>query len=155
MRAKLTRATGLGWFSMALVLLACTELRAQAAEMKLQAFLIWGTDDAKPPEGKTYAAVAPDIMRKLKDLPLKWTNWFEVNRKEFAVPQVEAKDVPMSEKCRLKVSNINGTEVEVSLIGKGKEVVKRKQSLPKGEMLVLGGNAPNSTAWLVVLKRIE
>jgi len=53
------------------------------------------------------------------------------------------------------VSNINGTEVEVSLIGKGKEVVKRKQSLPKGEMLVLGGNAPNSTAWLVVLKRIE
>jgi len=33
--------------------------------------------------------------------------------------------------------------------------VKRKQSLPKGEMLVLGGNAPNSTAWLVALKRIE
>ena len=45
-----------------------------------------------------------------------------------------------------------GHELEVTLIGKGKEVVKRKQSLPKGEMLVLGGNAPNSTAWLVVLE---
>ena len=155
MRAKLIRATGVGWFSMAVVLLACAELRAQAADMKLQAFLVWGTDDSKPPEGKAYKPVAPDILHKLRDLPLKWTNWFEVNRVLFTVPQGAVKDVPMSEKCRLKVSNINGIEVEVVLIGKGKEVVKRKQSLPKGEMLVLGGNAPNSTAWLVVLKRIE
>ena len=123
--------------------------------MKLQAFLLWGTDDSKPPEGKTYKATEPDIKQKLKDLPLKWTNWFEVNRKEFAVPQGAIKEVPVSEKCQLNVKKIIGTEVEVSLIGKGKEVVKRKQSLPKGEMLVLGGNAPNSTAWLVVLKRIE
>jgi hypothetical protein len=141
MRAKLIRATGVGWFSMAVVLLACAELRAQAADMKLQAFLVWGTDDTKPPEGK--------------DLPLKWTNWFEVNRKDFAVPQGAIKEVPISEKCQVNVTKISSTEVEVSLIGKGKEVMKRKQSLPKGEMLVLGGNAPNSTAWLVVLKRIE
>jgi hypothetical protein len=65
MRAKLMRATGLGGFSIALVLLACAELRAQAADMKLQAFLVWGTDETKPPEGKIYRAVAPDIMRKL------------------------------------------------------------------------------------------
>ena len=65
------------------------------------------------------------------------------------------KEVPISEKCRLNVKGITGPEVEVTLIGKGKEVVRRKQSLPKGEMLVLGGNAPNSTAWLVVLKRLE
>jgi hypothetical protein len=45
--------------------------------------------------------------------------------------------------------------VEVSLVGKGKDVAKRTQKLPKGETLVLGGNAPNATAWLVVLKRLE
>jgi hypothetical protein len=155
MRAKLIRATYLGWFSIALVLLACAELRAQAADMKLQAFLLWGTDDSKPPEGKAYKPVTPDILHKLKELPLKWTNWFEVNRKDFAVPQGAVKEVAISEKCQLNVSKTSVTEVEVSLIGKGKEVVKRKQSLPKGEMLVLGGNAPNSTAWLVVLKRTE
>jgi hypothetical protein len=55
----------------------------------------------------------------------------------------------------LNVKRISGTDVEVLLLGKGKGVVKRQQSLPKGEMLVLGGNAPNATAWLVVLKRIE
>ena len=149
------RASGFGWFSMALVLLACAEFRAQAAEMKFQAFLLWGTDDAKPPEGKAYKPVGPGIMHKLKELPLKWTNWFEVNRKEFTVLLGEVKEVDISEKCKLNVSKISATEVEVLLIGKGKEVVKRKQSLPKGEMLVLGGNAPNSTAWLVALKRIE
>ncbi len=155
MRANLIRATSLGWFSCALVLFACADLRAQAADMKLQAFLLWGTDDAKPPEGKTYKPAPADILLKLKQLPLKWTNWFEVKRLEISVPPGATKEAPISEKCRLKVTNINGTEVEVLLIGKGKEVVRRKQSLPKNDMLVLGGNAPNSTAWLVVLKRID
>ena len=62
--------------------------------------------------------------------------------------------MPISEKCKLILARVVGHELEVTLIGKGKEVVKRKQSLPRGEMLVLGGNAPNSTAWLVVLKRL-
>jgi hypothetical protein len=155
MRAKLIPVTGLGWFISGLMLLACGEFSAQAADMKLQAFLLWGTDDSKPPEGKAYKPVDPDIRQKLAELPLKWTNWFEVNRKDFAVPPGAIKEVPMSEKCQVNVRKISGPEVEVSLIGKGKEVVKRKQALPKGEMLVLGGNAPNANAWLVVLKRIE
>ena len=71
------------------------------------------------------------------------------------MPHLGIKEVPMSAKCQLHVKRAGGAEIEVSLIGKGKEVVRQKQALPKGEMLVLGGNAPNSTAWLVVLKRIE
>jgi hypothetical protein len=155
MRAKLIPATGLLWVATALALLAGGEARAQAADMKFQAFLLWGTDDSKPPEGKAYKPVTADIKQKLKELPLKWTNWFEVNRKDFAVPQGAVNTVAMSDKCQLNVKKLAVSEVEVSLIGKGKEVVKRKQSLPTGDLLVLGGNAPNSTAWLVVLKRIE
>ena len=155
MRAKLIGPTGLGWCAIALALLAGGQFSAQAADMKLQAFLLWGTDDNKPPEGKAYKPVELEIRQKLKDLPLKWTNWFEVNRKDFSLAQGETKEVPISEKCKLIVRRFIGHELEVTLIGKGKEVVKRKQSLPKGEMLVLGGNAPNSTAWLVVLKRLE
>ena len=155
MRAKLISVTGLLCFSTALALFAGGELRVQAADMKFQVFLLWGTDDSKPPEGKTYKPVTAEIKQKLKELPLKWANWFEVNRKDFAVPQGVVSEVAMSEKCQVNVKKLAGSEVEVSLIGKGKEVMKRKQSLPTGEMLVLGGNAPNSTAWLVVLKRIE
>ncbi len=154
MKANLIRARSVLWFSTVL-LLACGGYRAQAADMKLQAHLLWGTDDSKPPEGKAYKAVEGDIQKKLKDLPLKWTHWFEVNRLAFAVPSGVTKEASVSEKCQLRVKQLSDTEIEVTLIGKGKVVVKRRQSLPKGEMLVLGGNAPNSTAWLVVLRRIE
>jgi len=155
MRSKVISVTSVGWLACVLVGLACAELPAQAAEMKLQAFLLWGTDERKPPEGKAYNPVSADIRQKLKDLPLKWTNWFEVNRKDFVVPQGTTKEVPMSAKCQVNVSYLAGSEVEVSLIGKGKETLKRTQSLPRGEILFLGGNAPNSTSWLVGLKRIE
>ena len=155
MRTKLTPANRLVWFPTLLVLLACVAVDAQAADAKFQVFLLWGTDDSKPPEGKAYKPVQPEIRQKLKDLPLKWANWFEVNRVDFAVQQGVTKEVPISAKCQVNVKKLADSELEVCLVGKGKEVVKRKQSLPKGEMLVLGGNAPNSTAWLVLLKRIE
>ena len=155
MRAKLIPASGLFWLTTALALLAGGELRTQAADMKFQAFLLWGTDESKPPEGKDYKPVEPDIKQKLKDLPLKWTNWFEVNRVAFAVPQGTTKEVPLSDKCQVNVKNLGGSAVEVTHIGKGKAVMKRTQPLSKGEILMLAGNAPNATAWLVVLKRIE
>jgi hypothetical protein len=155
MRAKLIPIIGLGWFTVALVLLACIEVQAQADDLKLRAFLVWGTDEVRPPEGKAYKPVDLEIRQKLNDLPLKWTNWFEVNRKDFVASQGAVKEVPVSQKCQLQVRKMIGSELEVTLIGKGKEVVKRKQALPKGDLLVLGGNAPNSTAWLVVLKRVE
>ncbi len=155
MRAKVIPASGLFWLAAVLLLLCGAGQDAQGADLKLQAFLLWGTDDNKPPEGKSYQPANLEVRQKLKDLPLKWTNWFEVRRVDFAVPQGGAKEVAVSTKCQLNVRKLAGAEVEVSLIGKGKEVVKRRQALPKGEMLVLGGNAPNSTAWLVVLKRIE
>ena len=145
---------GFGWVVVILLLLACGQSGAHAAEMQLQVFLLWGTDDSKPPEGKAYKPVESDVRLKLKDLPLKWTNWFEVTRKDSKLAQGETKEVPISEKCKLILKRGVSHELEVTLIGKGKEVVKRRQSLPRGEMLVLGGNAPNSTAWLVVLKRL-
>ncbi len=155
MNPKLIPATVLVWFCGALVLLVGLGPGARAAELRLEARLVWGTDDPKPPEGKNYNPVGPEISKKLKELPLKWANYFEVSRRSFGVPPAATKREPVSEKCELVVRNLGNSMVEVSLIGKGKEVMKRSQALPKGEMLVLGGNAPNSTAWLVILKRIE
>lgn len=134
---------------------ACAPSQANAPEIKLQTQLVWGTDDAKAPEGKNYKPVEPDILKRLKELPLKWKNYFEVRRTDFSVMPALAKKVPLSDKCELNVLSQSNSTVEVSLIGRGKEVVRRTQSLHKGEILVLGGNAPNSTAWLVILKRID
>src|SRR5512137_2298429 len=141
MRTKLIPATGFIWFWAALALLACGERSAPAAEMKFQACLLWGTDDSKPPEGKAYKPVDPEISQKLRELPLKWAHWFEVRRVAFEAAPGSTKEAVMSQHCQVKVRQLAGAEVEVCLIGKGKEVVKRRQSLPKGELLVLGGNA--------------
>ncbi len=137
------------------LLLSLTASQTPAAELKLEAQLLWGTDDTKPPAGKNYTPVAADLNKKLKDLPLKWTHYFEVNRKSFAVSVGQTRKEPISEKCEIEVKNLDNTTVEVTLFGKGKEVMKRKQALPKGDILVLGGNAPNATAWLVVLRQAQ
>jgi hypothetical protein len=155
MRSKLVSPSAAVWLSVGLFALAFTPARSHGADLKLQAQLVWGTDESKPPEGKNYKPVEPDIARKLKELPLKWSVWFEVNRSNFSVAPSASKKVPVSEKCELEVKNLGNGLLEVALIGKGKEVVRRKQALPKGEILVLGGNAPNSTAWLVILKLTE
>jgi hypothetical protein len=154
MRFKLSLAPLLIWSFAASALLALGEVRAQAEVLKLETQLIWGTNDPHSPD-PTHKPVESGVKKKLNELPLKWTNYFEVKRKEFQVPPAGTTKVPLSEKCALEVKNLGHSMIEVSLIGKGKDVAKRTQKLPKGETLVLGGNAPNATAWLVVLKRLE
>ena len=142
------------WVLMAGALSSSEGWSAQTVMLKLQAQLVWGTNDEQSPDPK-HKPVEADVKTKLNGLPLKFTNYFEVNRKPLEVALSGTNRVPLSDKCEVEVKSLGGSILEVSLFGKGKQVVNRKQSLAKGEMLVVGGNAPNSTAWLVVLKRLE
>jgi len=126
---------------------------ALANDLKFQLQLVWATDDAGPPAGKDYKPVGPKLKSQLH--ALKWKNYFEVKRIDFSLEPGSTKKVPISEKCQLDVHDLGGSNVEVVLFGKGKEVARVKQALPKGEILVPAGNAPNETAWLAVLKRVE
>ncbi len=156
MRPYYFPAALVAWISTAIVLLAGAPSRGLGADMKGEAILVWGTTNSAPPAGKNYKPVDQEILRKLKALPLKWSNWFEVRRRPFSAAPAVTQEVTVSDKCRLTVRNLGGDAgLEVVLIGKGKEVVKRRQPLPVGEMLVVGGNAPDATSWLVILKRTE
>jgi hypothetical protein len=136
-----------------LLLTVCVH-SSQAADSKFQAILVWATDDSKPPEGKESKPLDPEIRKQLKSL--KWKNYFEVKRIDFAVPPNATKKVPISEKCELEVKDLGTANVEVALYGKGKEVARVKRiPLAKGEIFVPYGNSPNETAWLVILKRVE
>ena len=128
--------------------------RAFAADLKLEAQLIWGTNDEKSPDPK-HKQVEQSVEKKLKSSPFKWKNYFEVNRKAFSVARDASTKVTLSRNCDIEVRNLGGDLVEVSLSGKGKPVGKIKQSVPKGELLVVGGNAENLTAWFVVLRQVE
>jgi hypothetical protein len=154
MRHKpLSVALLLGWVGL-LALFISGETQLQAATLKLQVQLIWGTGDDHSPDPK-HKPIEAEVRAKLKDLPLKWSNYFEVNRKDFEVQPSGVTRVPLSDKCALEVKSLDGAKLEIVLFGKGKETLRRTQTLGSGEMLVLGGNAPNATAWLIVLKRID
>jgi len=128
--------------------------RTDAAEMKLEAQLVWGTNDSQPLKPK-HKAVDADVAAKLKKLPFKWEHYFEIRRKEFTVPEGGERTIEMSGQCQIKVKNLGKSKVEVHLLGRGKPVGRIGQELPKGELLVTGGNAENLTAWFVVLKQID
>ncbi len=156
MKRTATSACLLAWFSALLVGTAYAPSSARAAEatLKVEALLIWGTNDTQSPDPK-HKPVSAEVRKKLQELPFKWTNYFVVNRKTVDVPAKGSIKLPMSEKCDIEVKNLGNTTVEVSLFSRVKHVLKRTQALPKGETLVLGGNAPNATSWFVVLKQAE
>jgi hypothetical protein len=145
-----------GWLcSLAILLfLVFAGVAAPAKDLKFDAVLVWATNAEKSPD-PGHKPVDEDVRRKLSELPLKWANYFEVNRKGLTVARGGADEVALSDKCKIEVKDIDGKTFEISLIGKGESVLKRIQPLPRKEMLVLGGNAPNSTGWLVVLKRTD
>ena len=142
------------WLLMAGMLSSFEGWSAQSTTFKLQAQLVWGTNDDRSPDPK-HKPVDSDVKAKLHELPLKFTNYFEVCRKSVEVGLSNSNRVTLSDKCDVEVRSLGGANFEVLLYGKGKQVVNRKQVIAKGELLVMGGNAPNATAWLVVLKRLE
>jgi hypothetical protein len=154
MRLKIASANLVAWLCAVFFLFATASAHAASGDMKVEVQLIWATNDKQDPN-PNHKPVAPEILEKLKQLPLKWANYFEVNKVTLDIPKGESRKGKLSDKCEVEVKNLDGAQVEVALIGKGDPVWKRIQSLPKGEVLVLGGNAPNSTAWLVALKRIK
>ena len=125
---------------------------ASAGDMKLQATLVWGTNDDKSPD-PSHKPVDAEIAKKLK--AFKWSHYFEICSKEVSVVRNGEARVPMSKDCEITVKNLGKGQVEVTLVGKGKVVGTIKQKLPKGETLVTGGNATNSTGWFIVIKQVD
>jgi hypothetical protein len=150
MRAKLSSVPLLVLVSS--LFLAFGGFSARAGDMKLEIQLVWGTNDGA---SKNHRPVEQEVLKKLRELPLKWTNFFLVNSLQLTLPESQTKKEPLSDKCSIEVTNLGRSQIQISLYGKGEHVVKQTQLLPKGEIVVLGGNAPNSTAWLIVIKRLE
>ena len=75
--------------------------------------------------------------------------------RHVTVAEGAAQKVGLSKDCQIQVKNLGKQLVVMDLIGKGEIVSTIKKPLPKGEALVTGGNAPNLTAWFVVLKPAE
>ena len=123
-------------------------------EGKFEAQLIWATNEQS--KDSKLKPVDSEVRKKLDDLPLKWKHYYTVKLEHFTVAKGGTNSVVMSEKCTVEVKRLGDSKVEVALHGKnGNVCTKRTQPLPKRDILVVGGNAPDATAWLVTLKRVE
>jgi hypothetical protein len=145
-----------GWSMRFLLILSLAVLapaQLQAAELKLEIKLIWGTNDKTSPDPthKPVDAVTAGKLRKV----FTWTNYFEVKRVTGTVPSRGTNRFEMSKKCAIEITELEGPKVEVTLIGEGKRVNKTTRHLTKGECFTLGGEDKNGSAWFVMVTELD
>lgn len=144
-------------FRMVLAVLAIGFLTGSthAQPLKVEAQLIWGTNDPQSPD-PAHKAIDAHLAKRLSDSPYRWKNYFQVNRVEVEIPVgVTKANVPISKHCVLDIKNLGDNHVEVTLHGNGKRVIRHTESLANGWQLILAGDAKNDTAWLVVIKKVD
>ncbi len=132
---------------------AQSSARANTDAAIFEAQLIWGTND-KQSDPKLKSA-APELIQKLQKSPFKWDHYFEVHKESIKLRLNEEKTVTMSRNCVVSLTYLKDENVKFQLFGKGQLANTVTQPLPKGRLLITGGDAENSTAWFVVLKQIE
>jgi hypothetical protein len=138
---------------LALLLLVGGTIDTFAANLKLEAKLIWGTDDEKSPdaEHKEVDAATKEKLRKV----FKWKNYFVVNRVVKEVPSRSSNQFKLSPDCTIEIKELEGPKVEVKLIGKGKEVHKTTLTISKGQSVVYSGDDKNQSAWFVIITELD
>jgi hypothetical protein len=129
-----------------------TALPVRAADLKLEARLIWGSNDEK--ETVKYEPLDSELADKLHRT-FKWKNYYEITNKTASIAVSKSADLRMSDACVIRVLNTGASRVEVSCIGHGKQVHKGTYTLVPPQWLVLGGNGSDNTAWFVGLRAVD
>ena len=126
---------------------------AQAAEHKLQARLIWGTNDEHFSNPK-FRPVDPKTTRRLQKI-FRWRRYFEVNRKLVRIREGRRQTVRMSDKCQLEITPRGRSKLEIIFIGEGKKLNRMTRHFRPGESAVIGGGLKDGSAWFVILTELE
>ena len=121
----------------------------------MEATLVWGTDHDRPDNPSLKPLLDGTLAKKLKNLPLKFKNYFEVNRQDFTINDKDYKRVEMSKKCYIEVKDKGESRVTVKLYGEGKFAGRVDGPLPKGETVALAGDTKDGSAWLVIVRPVE
>ena len=135
------------------LLFSATVFPGNAADLKLEAKLIWATNDANSPDAnhKPVDSATADKLRKV----FKWKNYFVVNRCVKNVPSRSSNRFELSKECTVEIREMEGPKVEVKLIGKGKEIHKTTKTLSRGESFVYSGDDKNESAWFVIITELD
>ena len=126
---------------------------ASAREIRLEAKLIWGTNDEKSPK-KEHVPVDEATAERLRKV-FKWKNYFVENKVIGVVPNRGSNQFALSSKCKIEITELEGPKVEVKLVGNGKAVHKAIKEIKKGEWFVYSGDDKNESAWFVIITELD
>jgi hypothetical protein len=130
-------------------------LPALAANIKIEAKLIWGTnEDRDYQKDKGHKRVDEVTTAKLTNC-FKWKSYWQINTIVTNIPSRGTVTLKMSEPCTIKITELEGPKIELELIGKGKPVTRAVKSLVKGELTTIGGEDKNGSAWFVLINQLE
>jgi hypothetical protein len=122
---------------------------AGEAASKLEAQLIWGSNEEKSPD-PSHKPVEAGVRKKLQNV-FKWKHYFEVSRRTISVPDKKTSGkVRLSAKCEVEARNLGGLNMEVKLFGEGKYLISKRHTFAAGDSLVLAADDKEGTAWFVV-----
>src|SRR4051812_20962338 len=133
MTFKLFLATLLAWAGAAFVLANAAEQPGTTKPLKFEIQLLWGTNDPQSPDPK-HKPVEADVAKRLKQLPLKWSNYFVINKKVLSLEAGGEKKEPLSEKCAIVIKDLGKSMFQVIQLGKGEVVYKGTKALAVGEI---------------------
>jgi hypothetical protein len=119
-----------------------------------EVYMVYGTkgDEALNPR---YRPIGAELAKKIRELPLRLVDYYLVCSKRCRVPQQGSRMCALDDNCEFEITDSADSQVDVLVTRKGIRCGKRRQLLAKGEFLVFGGNAPNSSCWLVFVKRVD
>ena len=129
------------------------QARSGSTDLNLQAQLVWGTNKEKP-DDPNLKEVDPIVAEKLRKV-FKWKNYFLVNRQKATIPSRSSRQIELSKKCTIEVTELAGPEVEVTLIGEGKLVNRTRHHLARGEYFTIGGGDKNGCAWFIIVTELD
>lgn len=140
-------------FALAGLLLLGLPLAASAKEIRVEAKLVWGTNDEKSPK-KEHVPVDKMTAEKLRKV-FKWKNYFVENKVEGTIPSRGSNLFKLSPQCTIEITELEGPKVEVKLVGNGKDVHRMVKELKKGEWFVYSGDDKNECAWFAIITNLD
>jgi hypothetical protein len=141
------------WFCGLFVVSLFAAVPAFAEDLKIEAVLIWGTNDDKSPDPK-HKLVDSKTAQELRKV-FAWKNYFEVSRTSGTVPNRGTNSITVSKHCTVEIAELEGPKVSVLLIGKGKPQNRTTKALSRGESFVLAGDVKDGSAWFVIISQLD
>jgi len=127
---------------------------AHAEEIKLEAKLIWASNEPKSPK-KEHEPVDEATAVKLRKIRPEWKYFFVEKKVVKTVPSRGSNKFELSKACTLEITELEGPRVEVKLVGNGKPVHKTIKEITKGSRFVYTGDDKHESAWMVIVTQLD